>query len=281
MLYSIYPRIYHLECLVCKNIELIDEEQKIINEEFKKTICKQCNSKKFTFSSSWDDVCSLVKRIVLNNGQIICISYYLFNEFDGSWHSHNEPARFEKITISKTIKREIFLYCGIDGEEGDLLVMEEYDLHGKLIDARCHKFLEGFFENKRLEIPQPLSSNPNEIFEKIGIDQMERKNPDKNDGFTIRQECECLFEIPFNHLIKIKDKHIIKNGFYSWNQSEKFTGFVKKTINLNHDYKRIYIVDGEVNLAHPAWTFDKNNYLLSLDCKIGDKEFNLFKYNRT
>ena len=80
---------------------------------------------------------------------------------------------------------------------------------------------------------------------KIGIDQME--SPDKNDGFTIRLECECLLKYLLIILLDT-DKYIIKDGFYSWNQSEKFTGFVKKTINLNHDYK-IYIVDGEANLV--------------------------------
>ena len=237
--------------------------------------CSKCNSKKFSILGSDFDVNGIyANNIKFDDGLITSISYPIFASYGGLMGL--EVMCEERITINGSIKRKI------DSSSlgyGEYLISEEYDLKGNLISAEPHDLLRDFYYKNRL-LPVKKISNTKVSFQMIEIDYENDRfsQEEKNKRFVIDRESEWLIEIPFEDLEEKNNKFTTKEGMYDWgNMGPRHTGFVNKAINSNGDFKRFYIVEGEINKQYPVWTFNENKNLLSLDCNIGDETFNLFK----
>ena len=101
----------------------------------------------------------------------------------------------------------------------------------------------------------------------------------------LESESEWIYEIPYEHLghadgqynLNADNLGINTPKYELDNNGPRYTGFTNKTLNKKGDYQRFYIVDGNKQEEHPVWTFNKDHCLLSIDCKLGDDDFNLFE----
>ena len=260
-------------CLECQHFgRLRGYSHHPLKEILKRLKCSQCNSNKFGLDGI--DPFNIVTGddMSFKRESLVGISYPIYAFYGGLMDV--EVMCLEKISVDKSIKREIESLT-----YGEILISEEYDLDGKLIEAKSHDLLSNYFIDNKLT-PVKKTVNDKTVFEIIEIDyEISNLSEEENrKRYVVDRESEWILEIPYEHLEKVDDKYATIKQMYDWgNLGPRYSGFVNKTINPNNEFQRLYIVNGEIEDQHPVWTFDKDNNLLSLDCKLGDEDFNLFK----
>ena len=262
-------------CVKCKSMGIVSGYSHYpIKEILKRLRCSMCNSRKFSICGN-DEWCWINANDMNFHGEsLVGISYPLYAFYGGL--TNVEVMCLEKISIDKSIKRVIDSHSLTYGE---FLIYEEYDLDGKLIEAKSHDLLSNYFIDNKLT-PVKETVNDKTVFEMIEIDyEISNLSEEENrKRYVVDRESEWILEIPYEHLEKVDGKYATIKQMYDWgNLGPRHSGFVNKIINSNNDFQRLYLVNGEIEDQHPVWTFDQDNNLLSLDCKLGDEDFNLFK----
>ena len=270
-----------VECMdCCKNEDISKYCELPLKEVLNKYKCSNCGSANFNILG--DDFISIpAQNISFLEGTIVHIEYPLYGSYGGM--AGMEILGYEEINSSPIL--------GVDRQISSLnlgtsLISESYALNGNFEKASTMQdWLELSTENKLLPIKHIEEGK--EIYRRVELERgITSRELLKNDTkWMLESESEWIYEIPYEHLghadgqynLNADNLGINTPKYELDNNGPRYTGFTNKTLNKKGDYQRFYIVDGNKQEEHPVWTFNKDHCLLSVDCKLGDDDFNLFE----
>ena len=263
-----------VECMdCCKSIDISKYCELPLKEVLNKYKCSNCGSTYFEILG--DDFISIpAQNISFLEGTIVDIEYPLYGSYGGM--AGMEILGYEEIhSASNGVARQI-----LSLSLGASLISEYYDGNGKCEEvSTMQDWLELSSGNKLLPIKHIEEGK--EIYRRVELGE----DPEHDYAWSLESESEWIYEIPYEHLGHADGQYTLNAGnleintpkYELDNNGPRYTGFANKTLNKKGDYQRFYIVDGNKQEEHPVWTFNKDHCLLSIDCKLGDDDFNLFE----
>ena len=267
-----------VKCDDCHSTESMSKYCKLpIKEALKKFKCAYCGSACFTISG---DEFSEIPVFELSFAEDCLFGghFPLYTSYGGM--GGLELLGYEMIyhSVMTGVHRNI---CSFNL---DSLVDESYYLNGHLEKARSHKYLQLSSENKLM--PVKHIEEEKEIYRVIELERGVTKYEiqKEEEKWRLESESEWVYELPYEHLAQANGRYTLNTGISEidipeydlGNNGPRYTGFTNKIINKKGDYQRFYIVDGCRQDMHPVWTFDKDHCLLSIDCMLGNDDFNIF-----
>ena len=266
-----------VHCIDCHNNEDISKYCELpLKEVLNKYKCSNCGSANFEILG--DDFISIpAQNILFLEGTIGHIEYPLYGSYGGM--AGMEILGYEQIHSSPYgVARQI-----LSLSLGASLISEYYDGNGKCKEvSTMQDWLELSSGNKLLPIKHIEEGK--EIYRRVELGTR-REVLEHDYAWSLESESEWIYEIPYEHLghadgqynLNADNLGINTPKYELDNNGPRYTGFTNKTLNKKGDYQRFYIVDGNKQEEHPVWTFNKDHCLLSIDCKLGDDDFNLFE----
>ena len=263
-----------VECIdCCKNIDVSKYCELPLKEVLNKYKCSKCGSTNFEILG-YDFLSIPAQNISFVEGKIFHIEYPLYGSYGGM--AGMEILGYEQIhSASNGVARQI-----LSLSLGASLISEYYDGNGKCEEvSTMQDWLELSSGNKLLPIKHIEEGK--EIYRRVELGE----DPEHDYAWSLESESEWIYEIPYEHLGHADGQYTLNAGnleintpkYELDNNGPRYTGFANKTLNKKGDYQRFYIVDGNKQEEHPVWTFNKDHCLLSIDCKLGDDDFNLFE----
>lgn len=268
-----------VECQDCLSTEsLLKYCDQPIKEVLKNHKCANCGSGCFTVSG--DEFSSIpVLNLYFAEDFLMGASFPLYTSYGGM--AGLEFLGYECINNS--------ILFGITRSISSVslsssLVYESYHVNGHLKKASSHKYLQLSSNNKLL--PVKHIEEGKEIYRVIelerGITAYEISK--EEEKWRLESESEWIYELPYEHLAQVNGRYTLNTGipkidipkYDLGNNGPHYTGFTNKIISEKGDYQRFYIVNGYRQDMHPVWTFDKDHCLVSIDCKLGDDDFNIY-----
>lgn len=266
-----------VECMNCgKDIDTSKYCELPLKEVLNKYKCSKCGSANFNILG--DDFLSITaQNISFLEGTIVHIEYPLYGSYGGM--AGMEILGYEQIHSSPIgVARQI-----LSLSLGASLISEYYDGNGKCEEvSTMQDWLELSSGNKLLPIKHIEEGK--EIYRRLELGTR-REVLEHDYAWSLESESEWIYEIPYEHLGHADGQYNLNTDnlgintpkYELDNNGPRYTGFTNKTLNKKGDYQRFYIVDGNKQEDHPVWTFNKDHCLLSVDCKLGDDDFNLFE----
>ena len=263
-----------VECMdCCKSIDISKYCELPLKEVLNKYKCSKCGSTNFEILG-YDFLSIPAQNISFVEGKIFHIEYPLYGSYGGM--AGMEILGYEEIhSASNGVARQI-----LSLSLGASLISEYYDGNGKCEEvSTMQDWLELSSGNKLLPIKHIEEGK--EIYRRVELGE----DPEHDYAWSLESESEWIYEIPYEHLGHADGQYTLNAGnleintpkYELDNNGPRYTGFANKTLNKKGDYQRFYIVDGNKQEEHPVWTFNKDHCLLSIDCKLGDDDFNLFE----